>query len=638
MKHAINLAWELTNSLRQLVKYGHIELYQIAAEKITVHAAALQSIHSIKSVEFHDTPQTNPLLDILAETIGEEPVDQPAVCVALGLIFFDLFSMGQSNATDINLPSLNGGHNTNSLQENDDDSMMMPRGKRVAADPTRSPSPNESKSSRAKVILDNVGIPKSICRLVCDLLDAGDGQSLATRTAITSLQEVLLDLKQMKDDPEHFLIDRTDPQKALDDACVFVGTDKHLFGRENELGILMNSMGKIATHVKNPQPSTHGFLGNVALLHGYPGSGKSSCLEYVKRSCAKDGWFVLNCHFSKHIRPEKALTNSFNDFCGKVIEPKHGLRIDTMVAIHEVCTRIYNTVDAAGFDLLCDLAPNFPKLCSFSLPPRSSNLDQAGISSSSDKIGTVKKRLASLFHTIFRSLCESGYPVLLSLDDLHWCDATTMEKISNFLSYNCNSDAISNTPNLPKNQGMLVVGSFRSNEMNDTIKEGISVIENSGFVETTKIAVGELTEDHLTQLLSTKLCLPPRYTKRLASTVKSKTRGNPFFCTQFARSIIDQYQLLEFSVRARRWIWDDDAVEKLTISEGVADLLTTTFSQLPSELMQTVKVISCLGSQIEESTVELMNNRNSVLPFDMHGPLDQAIKEGILERNGCVYQ
>ena len=93
VKHAINLAWELTNSLRQLVKYGHIELYQIAAEKITVHAAALQSIHSIKSVEFHDTPQTNPLLEIVAETIGEEPfsIYQPAVCVALGLIFFDLF-------------------------------------------------------------------------------------------------------------------------------------------------------------------------------------------------------------------------------------------------------------------------------------------------------------------------------------------------------------------------------------------------------------------------------------------------------------------------------------------------------------------------------------------------------------------
>jgi predicted ATPase len=96
--------------------------------------------------------------------------------------------------------------------------------------------------------------------------------------------------------------------------------------------------------------------------------------------------------------------------------------------------------------------------------------------------------------------------------------------------------------------------------------------------------------------------------------------------------------MLSFSVESRQWKWDCDVVDMTMISDGVAELLTTLFSQLPSALMKTLKVISCLGYQVETSTLEALNSRNEVLPFSMQTQLELAVQEGIMEKAGPVFQ
>ena len=85
-------------------------------------------------------------------------------------------------------------------------------------------------------------MPVSISQLVCDLLDAENEQRVNMKL---SLDEILLDLNQMRDDPVLFLFDRTCPQMVLDDTFLFGSTDKHLFGREGELVILTDSANSI---------------------------------------------------------------------------------------------------------------------------------------------------------------------------------------------------------------------------------------------------------------------------------------------------------------------------------------------------------------------------------------------------------
>lgn len=74
------------------------------------------------------------------------------------------------------------------------------------------------------------------------------------------------------------------------------------------------------------------------------------------------------------------------------------------------------------------------------------------------------------------------------------------------------------------------------------------------------------------------------------------------------------------------------------ISDGVVNLLTTTINELPLTLLQTVKIISCIGYQVEESTIMALDSRNKLLSFNMLSELPRAVAEGILEKAGPVYQ
>lgn len=183
----------------------------------------------------------------------------------------------------------------------------------------------------------------------------------------------------------------------------------------------------------------------------------------------------------------------------------------------------------------------------------------------------------------------------------------------------------------------MLVGSFRSNEIenNRSIIEDIDEIERIP-IEVTKLSTRELDESDIGKCLSAKLCLPLRYTRDLASVVYFKTRGNPFFVIQLLKTII-QNSMLQFSIPARRWTWDCDVIEMLTISDGVAELLTTRYRQLPVPLMQTVMVASCFGRQSHEPMIDLLN-AGQLLPFNMKDALLLAMNEGIIEKAGPIYQ
>lgn len=73
------------------------------------------------------------------------------------------------------------------------------------------------------------------------------------------------------------------------------------------------------------------------------------------------------------------------------------------------------------------------------------------------------------------------------------------------------------------------------------------------------------------------------------------------------------------------------------ISDGVAELLTASFKKLPPQLIETIKITSCVGIQIYDSAICALHE-NMLLPFNIHDELRRAVAEGILEKAGPVYQ
>lgn len=183
-------------------------------------------------------------------------------------------------------------------------------------------------------------------------------------------------------------------------------------------------------------------------------------------------------------------------------------------------------------------------------------------------------------------------------------------------------------------RGLLFVSSFRSNEVkdNDYLMERMNFIKESQKVNFTKLDIEELSKDDITKLISAKLCLPWRYTRELGSLVHSKTRGNPFYIIHFLKSILNK--TLKFSLRNRCFVFDCDVIDMQVMPDGVAELLASRFHQLPLRLVQTLKILSCIGTQMDYSTIEMLNLNQQVLSFHMQDELDHAIHEGLLERAG----
>ncbi|KAL7532173.1 hypothetical protein ACHAXR_005679, partial [Thalassiosira sp. AJA248-18] len=490
-------------------------------------------------------------------------------------------------------------------------------------------------SATEKSLLLDLGTPLSICRLVCDLLDAVNEPP--SNSAQITVDQALWDLTNMKNNPQTFLFDRTCPKKALDDTCLFNPKDGHLFGREKEMEALMGVKRDFSRHFNSLAQSSSdsiqgsSFRGEATFLAGYAGSGKSCLLRSLVHKCHEEQWFVLKCKFDKQTAPLKILAKAFDDFFGlwgPSNEDEHSnLGPSMMKSFRQVCRTMFSTIDSEGYSQLCDLIPNFSRIF-----PLATSLARDQRSFSNDEVGSAEQRRVHLFHMLFKSLCSTCRPVLVAFDDLQWCNSLVTGCITDFLV----NDFIHGEE--AGKQGLLIAGTFRSSEVKegDDLIEKINFLKHSRKTNVTMLTVDELAEKDITQLISAKLGLPIRYTSELARLVHHKTRGNPLYVRQFLKSII-QNNMLEFSVRSRRWTWDCDTVDLQMISDGVAELLTSTFNLLPVPLMKTLKVVSCFGNQFEDSSIELMNSCHQVLPFDMHKELQLAVKEGILEKAGTVY-
>ncbi|KAL7550515.1 hypothetical protein ACHAWF_013734 [Thalassiosira exigua] len=116
--------------------------------------------------------------------------------------------------------------------------------------------------------------------------------------------------------------------------------------------------------------------------------------------------------------------------------------------------------------------------------------------------------------------------------------------------------------------------------------------------------------------------------------VYQKTRGNPLYIVEFLRSII-QSNALSFSVKERKWIYEELCIDMQLISEGVVELLAIKLKKLPTDVLTALKVMACFGSQIMTSVIELLDLEQFVP--SMQAALELAVKEGIIEKAGPAF-
>ena len=589
-------------------------------------------------------------------------------CFALGRVLFELFSRGDPLRAAVGAGSADRDDRRASSPgrrlladlglgaEEDDETPPSP--KRPFRPDSYESSASTTLSLEAKKFLRERGSPLSVSRLISDLLESEDGNECVSDTALTLLLEAKLDLMQMSAHLRRFLHDITSPREAWENTALFDhrapsssssgggAATGPLYGREEEFGVLTGAAARVRLRAATASPP--GPPGRpsceAAFLHGRGGSGKTALTDRVVRFCEDDGWLVLRGKFDRQVAPLTTLVQSVDSFFGLV---------ERDPSVHEAFGRITNSlvaIDVESFGQLCELLPNLRKLFPMSADyVRRRGMRQFGdrrTSSRADRtsptgsLGSGSHRLKRIFHIVFGAICSGGRPVAVVLEDLQWSDAFTLGVVGDFVQFSGHGAA-----NLAEEEsthgGLYLLGNFRDNEA-DFAQDGfvmnhIRSLErsNGNNVNVVRIAVGELPEHEINKMLSFKFCLPIRHTQELSQLVYQKTRGNPMFVTEFLRSII-QRGLMSFSVRARRWIWEDTAIEMQMISDGVVDLLKGKLRQLPPHVVETLKIVACFGHQVSVPTLRLLDLGQFPVT-NMLEALDIAKREGIVDRAGPVY-
>ena len=594
------------------------------------------------------------------------PLVQQEICFALGKIFFEIFSGGVSFHLVMNNSEFipdgssfcddddEGSLLSNFLFENldlDSESVTC-RKKRIS-----SPCPSSitgtrqpEKFMRAKAYLELQGLPRSICHLVSDLLQAEKDIRYVSKTALLSLSEVQLDLRQMKTHPHLFLRDITDPRTALRLTALFGSTEREIYGREDVMDILMDKAARIYLHAPPPpgicanggpgKPvQSDNFLCEVILLSGISGSGKSALLKQITSFLNANDWFVLTCKFDRQASPLLMLVQSVDAFLARFVTQGTSQREpEIQYAFDRMSRCIISSIDRESFEQLCELLPSFRKLFPMSFGYIHDRKIRNGQSIESlfspGGVGTGSNRLRYLFQLILKAICSGGYPVSLILEDLQWSNSISMEVIRDIIQFDGYSSTFSSEED-SFNRGLLVLGSFRSNECDEEMltDQWRSEDQISRNIHFSTIYIDTLPEPAIKAMLSDMFCLPPRYTRGLARIVIQKTRGCPMYMAEFLKFII-QNNMMTYSVKDRRWIWDEITIDLQMISEGVVELLTNRLRHLSHDVIETLKVLSCIG-QINVATIKLLDSGQFVP--DMLEALESAAQEGIVERAGPIF-
>ena len=162
-------------------------------------------------------------------------------------------------------------------------------------------------------------------------------------------------------------------------------------------------------------------------------------------------------------------------------------------------------------------------------------------------------------------------PVALYLDDLRWVDPDSLRLVDLLLD----SDA---------RPSLLIIGAMReeSPEPDHPLSRWLRGLQARG-VPVTRLALGPLAAGEVAAFLGDALACGPQAAAPLAAVLLRKTGGNPLALRQLLRDL-QQRKLLAPEQAAggpRRWRWDLPAIERLRVSDDLADLMIAAVNRLP---------------------------------------------------------
>ncbi|NUM73799.1 sigma 54-interacting transcriptional regulator [candidate division KSB1 bacterium] len=371
-----------------------------------------------------------------------------------------------------------------------------------------------------------------------------------------------------------------------------------LYGREQEIAALLAAFDRISRGATE-----------IMLVSGYSGIGKSALVNEVHKPIAKQRGYFIAGKFDQLKRniPYSAVIHALQEL----------VRLLLAESEQEIAAwkdKLSNALGPNGqvitgvipeVEWIIGVQPAVPEL-----PPAES-----------------QNRFLLVFQRFISVFTQPEHPLVIFLDDLQWADSATLKLLQALMTD-------------PQSRYLFVIGAYRDNEVNAAhpLMLTLTEIEKSDTKNSSgklnSITLKALDFAHLNQFVADTLRREAHDSASLTDLIAQKTAGNPFFVTQFLRTL-HQEKLLEFDYREGFWQFDLARIQRLGITDNVVDLMAGKIQKLPAATRHVTKLAACIGNQFDGKTLALVNEK----PVQQTvGELGEAVREGLILPLGNAYE
>ncbi|MBD2449014.1 AAA family ATPase [Nostoc sp. FACHB-152] len=383
------------------------------------------------------------------------------------------------------------------------------------------------------------------------------------------------------------------------DICDRFLIPEKLYGRESEVATLLQAFERVANGTAE-----------IMLVAGFSGIGKTAVVNEVHKPITRQQGYFIKGKFDQFNRniPFSAFVQALRDLMGQLLSESDAQLAKWQSQILEVV--------ADNGQVIIEVIPELERVIG-TQPP------------APELSGTAaQNRFNLLFQKFIAVFTTAEHPLVMFLDDLQWADLASLQLIKLLME---------------DRRYLLLLGAYRDNEVQAAHPFILTVEELKKTGKTVNtITLAPLILSDTNQLIADTLhCTTERDSKGVASLtlpltelIDRKTQGNPFFITQFLKSLHEDGQIT-FNRHQGYWECDIAQITALSLTDDVVEFLTYQLQKLPNKTQNVLKLAACIGNSFDLKTLAIVSQQS---PTNAATALWKALQEGLIVPTSQSYK
>ena len=377
------------------------------------------------------------------------------------------------------------------------------------------------------------------------------------------------------------------------DICDRFVIPEKLYGRQAEVKTLLGAFERVT------QGTTE-----MILVAGFSGIGKTAVVNEVQKPIVRQRGYFIQGKFDQFQRniPFSAIVQALRDLMEQLLT-------ETDAQLQQWKAQILSAVGENG-QVMVDVIPELESIIG-KQPP------------APELSGTAaQNRFNLLFSKFIQVFTTKEHPLVIFLDDLQWADSASL-KLLQLLMAETNSSYL------------LLIGAYRDNEVNPTHPLMLTLSEMAKVgVSLNTITLEPLSKSDLNHLIADTLTCGIELAEPLTELVAQKTKGNPFFATQFLKSLHHD-RLISFNFEQGYWQCDIAQIRGLALTDDVVEFMALQLQKLPNETQDVLKLAACIGHQFDLDTLAIIHDKS---PIETATSLWKSLQEGLVLPTTEIYK